>query len=315
MSDEKKKTFLDALQLYYKYKTDYESKYMRQKKKKLNDLKGLSDKEKRRELKKIKRKCISCGKPVGTLFSDPPMKMEDGRHLTIMCGDRANPCSLKVDINLGIIYNLPDEVSDSEETIAGYKKEIINDKNDLLFGYITPEEAVEKFEEVKTNMAQSVGLYEFMLSSLINITANKEQGEKQKKIQNELYLHIESVKELMSQYESEKNTQFAHDAVEIYVNDMLPKLKELYNTKEGIGFCEPGQENRVECSYRGVEFNPDDNTYHLIVKPYFQEEIEVDLVENGQKVVSMVVGKERKISKKKVAPTFQVEAVPDIEDS
>jgi hypothetical protein len=51
------------------------------------------------------------------------------------------------------------------------------------------------------------------------------------------------------------------------------------------------------------------------VKPYFQEEIEVDLVENGQKVVSMVVGKERKISKKKEKATFQVEAVPDIEDS
>jgi len=318
MSDEKKKAFLDALQLFYKYKNDYETTYMNKKKKQLAKLKGLSDKEKRREIKKIKRKCISCGKPVGTLFSEPPIKMEDGRHLTIMCGDRANPCSLKVDINLGEILNLQEQVTESEELLSDYKKEIINDKNDLLFGYITSEQAIEKFEEVKTNMTQAVGTYEFMLSELVNIIANKEEKEQREKIRGELYTHIESVKELMAQYETEKNTQFAHDAVEIYVNDMTPKFKELYKVKKEVGFCKQGQgeeEGGGECSYRGVEFNPDDDTFHLIVKPYFHEQIEVDFAENGQVVIAMVIGKERKVSKKKDKATFQVDAVPDIDEA
>jgi hypothetical protein len=118
----------------------------------------------------------------------------------------------------------------------------------------------------------------------------------------------------MDQYEKEKNTQFAHDAVEIYVNDMTPKFKELYKVKKEVGFCKQGEEGPV-CSYRGVEFNPDDDTFHLIVKPYFHEQIEVDFAENGQVVIAMVIGKERKVSKKKTVTTFQVDAVPDIDEA
>jgi len=314
MNQEKEKAFLDGLQLYYKYKNEYESKYTKQKKKLLTTVKGLSIKEKRRELAKIKRKCLNCGRPVGSLFSNPVTIKDESRHLTIMCGDRVSPCSLNVDIDLGVVHLLPEDILIDERELSEHKKQIIQDKNDLLFGYITAEQAVEKFDTIKEDMSSTMGLYELRLSFLLKVVANKERQEKTRKIQEELYKNIESIKQLIKEYEATQSTQYTHDAVEIYINDMIPKFIELNRVAKEVGFCyKSDTSDEVICSYRCVEFNPEEQTFELIVKPYFTEEIEMDLSEKGQSVVSMVVGQERTVSKKKDKKIlFQTDALPDM---
>jgi len=314
MNEEKRKAFLDGLQLYYKYKQEYEAKYTTQKKKLLSKIKGLSVKEKRKELAKIKRKCLNCGRPVGSLFSNPVTIKDESRHLTIMCGDRVSPCALNVDVDLGVVHLLSEDILVDEKELSEHKKQIIQDKNDLLFGYITAEEAVEKFDAIKEEMSSTMGLYELRISFLLKVVANKEREEKTKKIQEELYKNIGSIKQLIKEYESTQSTQYTHDAVEIYVNDMIPRFVELNKVAKEVGFCyktDTGDEPM--CFYRCVEFNPEEQTFQLIVKEYFTEEIEMDLSEKGQSVDSMVVGQERTISKKKDKKIlFQTDALPDM---
>jgi hypothetical protein len=314
MNEEKRKAFLDGLQLYYKYKHEYETKYTTQKKKLLSKIKGLSIKEKKRELSKIKKKCLNCGRPVGSLFSNPVTIKDESRHLTIMCGDRASPCSLNVDIDLGVVHLLPEDILIDEEELSGHKKQIIQNKNDLLFGYITAEEAVEKFDTIKEDMSSTMSLYELRMSFLLKVVANKEHEEKTKKIQEELYKNIESIKQLIKEYEATQSTQYTHDAVEIYINDMIPRFIELNKVAKDVGFCyKTNSSDQLMCFYRCVEFNPEEQTFQLIVKEYFTEEIEMDLSENGQSVVSMVVGQERNVSKKKEKKIlFQTDALPDM---
>ena len=78
-----------------------------------------------------------------------------------MCGDRSNPCPLKFDINTSYVAIMTDFINDDEHEISEYKKQIIVDKNDLLFGYITAEQAVAKFDSVKESIVTRIKNYEF----------------------------------------------------------------------------------------------------------------------------------------------------------
>jgi hypothetical protein len=87
---------------------------------------------------KIKPKCVNCKRPVGSIFSTKVD--DDGRHLIAICGDRTAPCLFNININLGLVENIRDNLNSDEDSLSQNKREIIIDKNDMLFGYITEEE-------------------------------------------------------------------------------------------------------------------------------------------------------------------------------
>ena len=61
-------SFNEALNNYYQFKTLYETSYNKEKRDIINN-KKLSWNEKRSEFQKLKKKCINCKRPVGTIFS------------------------------------------------------------------------------------------------------------------------------------------------------------------------------------------------------------------------------------------------------
>jgi len=191
MDSEKRVEYANALNTYYKLKTAYENAYNKDKNK-IIKMKGLSWKEKRVEFAKLKPKCINCKRPVGTLFYTTNQKGE--RSLVAKCGDKSNPCPLNIVIDLGYIVNLSTELINDEKTIAGVKNEIIIDKNNLLFGYITSKEAVEKFDDIKESYAITSSNYEFFLEIYNNIVDNKEQKNELRKDEANAQLMIDNIK-------------------------------------------------------------------------------------------------------------------------
>jgi hypothetical protein len=275
--DEGEKNFREGLNTYYNLKNEYDTNFENQKIKLIKTA-GLSWKEKQKEFQKIKRKCVNCKRPVGTIFKTTivnPNDFNNERHLIAMCGDRGDPCPLNVDINLSYIVNLNEFIEQQKRKIEKDKNEIILDKNNLLFGYIDSNEAVENFDTIKDILKSELDTYEISLDQINKVIDDSEKNTKLKNLENEFYANVSSLKLLLSEFDKSSDTQYVLDAVELYKDQIVPKLKEIMKTK---------------YTYSVVEYNEDDNTYHLKQEKYTINELEFDMGENEYGVLKMEIG-------------------------
>lgn len=249
--------YKEAVNEYFKLKSKYETDIQNEIKRIVRK-KDLTKREKRREFKSFKPKCIECRRPVGTNFSTKYDKEKNYRVLTAFCGDTINPCGLRIVINSGRgIETYLDVITDVEKSIQENKNNLIQDKNDLLFGYITTEEALNNFEFLKKEISEFTNSYSFHLGELNDIINNKEEKELLGKNQETSYLLMDEIKELMDKFNKTENQQFVKDAVEIYVNQLQPLLKKIRETKYSS--------NRVEL---------ENNIYYLTQEKFTIEDIE-----------------------------------------
>ena len=113
-----------------------------------------------KEISKLKPKCINCNRAGGTIFSNKFYSNDNGdyRELKAICGVISNPCNLNINIQIGKYELLTDILNEIENEIKQYKNEIIDEKNKLLFGFITTDEAVQKFEDIKDYISNFTSL-------------------------------------------------------------------------------------------------------------------------------------------------------------
>uniref|UniRef100_A0A6C0BB22 Uncharacterized protein n=1 Tax=viral metagenome TaxID=1070528 RepID=A0A6C0BB22_9ZZZZ len=296
--------FKDALNTYYSLKQQYEEEFSKQKTKIIKK-RDLSWNEKRAEFLKLKQKCINCKRPVGTIFSTKKVSAEFDRHLIAICGDRTDPCPLNIDLNVGFMINILDSIHTDEKDIENYKKDIINKKNDLLFGYISSEEAVNQFDEIKENISAIISTYEYTVKLYLNTVDNKEKKAELKKIQTELFLQISNFKKIVDNYEKSEDTQFMTDAIELYIQVILPNAHKIRD---------------LTYEYSAVEYNEDDNMYYLIQKPVTIEQLEYNFSTDPIEIVSMKIGfdksqkktVEKKKKKEKEKEKEKEKAIPEL---
>lgn len=252
MSTRNEMSVMDAFNEYYKLKNKYENDYNKDKQKIIKN-KQMSWKEKRSEFKQLKPKCINCKRPVGTIFSikksgDPK---DDYRELKAICGSLTEPCSLNININAGITYNIMDHIKELEKDIEEYKKEIIEHKNKLLFGYTQTETAVDNFDKIKEAINDTSFLLNINYERLFDIVDNKIKNETIAKLKEEIYILINEIKISIKNFNSTGNIQFVRDSIEIYVNQMETKLHDLSVLKYNVNL---------------VEYDDSEGVYRLIQK-------------------------------------------------
>ena len=235
----KEQSIKEVLNEYFKLKLTYETQQMINKKK-IMGYSTLSNKEKRIEYLKLKPKCINCKRPGGTIFKVIYHAANDTddsyRQYSATCGIIADPCNLMLKIDVGKVELLPDILNTMQQDIKDYKNKIIDDKNKLLFGYLTTEEALQNFEKIKEDISFYTSLYEFYLRYYNDIVNN---DEKTKELTNSItnsYIHVEQIKECMSKMNETNNTQYAHDAVSIYIQTLLPLLEKIRHLKYNESF-------------------------------------------------------------------------------
>ena len=261
-----------ALNTYYSLKSEYEDNVDKLKKR-IMENKTLSWKEKNKEYRKMKPKCINCNRPVGTIFDIRFQKEVESRIAKAMCGDRTNPCALNIELNLGMMMNIEDELHDSETKIREIRREIIKDKNDLLFGYVSAPDAIAKFDKIKEKMVDANASYEIILNTYMSIVDNKPVKEKINKLLLDTYADIKSSEVLVNKYEREQNVDFINDLVTMYITQLTPKLVEL---------------RQLLYPYCAVDKN--DNTCVLIQRKMEIEQMELDMATNPRGVIHFDVG-------------------------
>jgi hypothetical protein len=240
--------------------------------------KTLSSKEKHKEFQKLKPKCINFNRPVGTIFDIRFQKDAESRIAKAMCGDRTNPCALNIELNLGMIMNIEDELHGSETKIRDIRREIIKDKNDLLFGYVSAPDAISKFDKIKEKMADANASYEIILNTYMSIVDNKPVKEKINKLLLDTYADIQSTHELVNKYEREQNLDFINDLVTMYITQLTPKLAEL---------------RKLLYPYNAVEKY--DSECVLIQRKMEIEQMELDMATNPRGVIHFEVGDKVKL--------------------
>jgi len=240
----------DAFNELYKLKNKYESDYNKDKQKIIKN-KQMSWKEKRNEFKQLKPKCINCKRPVGTIFSIKKSgePNDDFRELKAICGSLSEPCTLNINVNAGVTYNIMDHIKELEKDIENYKNEIIEYKNKLLFGYTKTETAVENFDKIKEAINDTSFLLNINYEHMFDVVDNKITNETISKLKVEIYILINEIKMSIKKFDSTENLQFVRDSVVIYINQLESKLKEL---------------SRIKYKINLVEFDDYEGVYRLI---------------------------------------------------
>jgi len=286
MDKEKTKNFLEGLNTYFKIKNEYEDVNLKNRNKIMKN-QNLSWKEKRTEYKKLKPKCINCKRAVGTIFSSVYNPEENGRKLIAACGDKTAPCPLNIIINLGETTTYFDDCGILEKEVVTLKNRIIKEKNDLIFGYISSEDAIKNFEDLKEELNITLSSYELTLENYIDVVDNKKKNETMKKYQVDIYQNIQEIKDLVSQYSRSENVQLIREAIVIYVNQLATKIDEL---------------NKLMFPYRKVIYDSDDESFHLIQKRYTLDEIETNYAKHDVGVEIMQIGTKENITKQRPKP-------------
>ena len=164
---------------------------------------------------KLKPKCINCKRPVGTLFSRK--FTNDNSHefktLLAVCGDKVKPCKLNINLKLDNVETIENYIKELDNSIQEDKNIIIKKKNELLFGYITTENAVNTFEDFKTDLNDSYELKNFLLELLISKTDNEEKKKELNKILSEFYVTIQNISQDIKDANADNNIQLIEDTI------------------------------------------------------------------------------------------------------
>jgi hypothetical protein len=249
---------------YYRLKSRYEEENQKIKNKIRNN-KELSLKEKKSEFQQLKPKCVNCGKPGGTTFASVINKnnkvSDQFRELRAFC-KAVEPCGLKINIAVGNFDNINTFLKEIQDEINDYKKDIIRDKNKLLFGLLTTTKALENFDTQKEGITDFTNLLQVYLEDYIKITDNAEDKQKLGEELEKSYLDIQEIKTCIENFNRTNDVQYVRDAVNIYVTNLKPKLAIVLNLKY--------KENKIW-------YDDNDETYHLIQNKYTIKDLEINI--------------------------------------
>jgi hypothetical protein len=220
--------FIESLKDYFKLKTKYERALHETRKNAYENAKSKSIG--RRLLKQIKPKCVSCNRPVGTIF-----ELKDERY-TAICGDpnRATKCNLNIELYRGAFSNEEYLVYLFKEQVDQQKETIVKQKLDVLFNYMSESIVAQKFKKEIENYNTDSSMYKDLLTNHNELYYSTERREKMiEKLEKIEQLKI-AMKNMIEKYETENNPKLLHDLVSLQINQLQPEMENLRRLKYDI---------------------------------------------------------------------------------
>ena len=207
---------------YYKLKSAYEDKLMR-KKKQIFKNETLSTKDKRMKLKQLKKTCINCKKPGGTIFNT------DERQLTAICG-ADEVCKLDIAIDRGQYENTRTRKNVLYQEIQNIHSDIITTKLDLLFNYTNESNAVSLFEEYREDLDIISKNYTDESRKYMEIVDPNTRQIELDEYTVSLFVETEKLRKLHKQYNEEPMQKYIDAMVEKYVTVIQPLVTKIRET-------------------------------------------------------------------------------------
>lgn len=222
---------LSELDEYYKLRNKYQNNYEKAVSAIVRNP-MLTIAEKRERVGQIVPLCVNCRKPGGTRF------VEEKERMLAVCN--AEPrCGLNLDVpRLGRVTLLPRLVKFLKNELEDEKDTVIGLKISHAVGFISKDEAIEQFEDNREWLSQLSRAYTIEEQNLLDITNNQERNTRIRTLKAELYTAIKEYKDSLQQFKNTKSQGFLSDAVDQYVNQILPLTTELRNTEYRVNMVE-----------------------------------------------------------------------------
>jgi uncharacterized protein (UPF0335 family) len=282
MTEQNILTPLEAINEFYRLKDKYENGYYEKYVKPIIKS-NKSNKEKRVEYSKLpKAECINCKRNVGTLFNVSTSTDEDKKKFKAKCGDIQDPCPLDIEIDYSFRDSMNKIINTNLKDIEKIKLDIIKEKNNALF---FASNVVNSFEKLAKNLKFETEHTGFMIETKILRNDNPEKKSLIKETIDEFGMaYILPFKQMIKEFDETNNELKINEAVSFYINEMLPKLKQIQLLKYDINI---------------VEYDEKENIYRLIQKPNSLESDEY-FIKSDDKVIKFVKGvrKEKKKTRK-----------------
>lgn len=216
---ERKYEYKEAVREYFKLKTKYEKKAREQRTAAYEQGKTL--KEKQRRAKEVVPECVKCRRRVGTIFEQTKTQ-----YLAI-CGSKTTPCGLKIDLFRGDYDNLEWLLDLYGETIEKMKTEMMCQKLDTLFHYISEEKSVKMFNQKLEEYNSDGGFYKKLSEKYRELHDNEYKRELRKQKIDKIYKLKYAMGELRNEYAQTGNREVLHAIMRIYKEEYMPEILNL----------------------------------------------------------------------------------------
>ena len=275
-------TPLEAINEFYRLKDKYENGYYEKYVKPIVKS-NKSKKEKRVEYSKLpKAECINCKRNVGTIFSVTTTPAEDLKKFISKCGDIQDPCPLDIQIDYSFRDSMDKIINSNLKEIERIKLNIIKEKNNALFFGTNVVNSFEKLAKELKNETEHTG---FIIETKILRNDNPEKKLMIKETIDDFGIsYILPFKQMIQDFNETNNELKINEAISFYINEMVPKLKQIQLLKYDINI---------------VEYDEKDNNYRLIQIPNSYESDEY-YIKGDDKVIKFIKGvrKEKKKTRK-----------------
>lgn len=251
-----REAYIEELNKYYSYKRKYEDKYQ-QEKAAIKNTETLNAQEKQKKIMRIKRnrKCVSCGQTGGTIFTNV------GGVLSAKCGNKSEPCLLNIEIVKGKFMNLEELSNKSLLVVNLLKEQIIKTKLNVLFNYITEEEAVNEFKEEREALDQALEIHRDFREKYLDVVCNSTRNEEVDNLTRQFHEAVQTLKGIMqSRTESSSSVSHVVAGVSHYLDVIVNLNKQL-----------------MEKKYVYCAMEKEDSSYHLVQKKYTLEQLEFEM--------------------------------------
>jgi hypothetical protein len=281
MSEEKLNP-IEAINEYYMLKNKYESTYYDKYVKPILKSKNTK-KEKRVEFGRLpKPECINCKRNVGTIFNITYDMNEVLRKFIAKCGDLTDPCPLDIQINYSVREQYNKVINEGLSSVENLKLDIIKQKNNALF-FEKGQNIVTIFEKLTNSLKKETEQLGYSIEKDILKNDNPEKINLLNKSIDEFGIgFLLPFKQMIHDYLDKNNELILNEAINFYVNEMIPKLKEIQSLKYEVNF---------------VEYDVDEQIYKLIQRTNSIESKE-ECFESDDKVLKFIKGL-RKVNKTK----------------
>jgi len=216
---EQEASYNESLHEYFRLKNAYDNNVSELKKRVFRA--APNKKIGRKRLLEVKPKCIHCARPVGTIFS-----LKDNRYKAI-CGDSANPCNLQIELYKGDFSPLSDLLYTFKEDIDEVKDQIIRQKLDTLFDYVSQELSASLFKEELEKYNIDGRIFKELLDKHDENFSNEHKMDIIDKKRNMIFMYQEQIKGLLEEYEKTQNRELLKTAMTLQINNLLPETRNL----------------------------------------------------------------------------------------
>jgi hypothetical protein len=226
---ENKIDYLEALNIYFKLKKNYEDAVLSAKKAAFVSAKTRA--AGKRQVALIKPKCINCRKPGGTIFEH-----KDDKY-TAVCGvqELHNKCNLNIQLYRGHFSDEESMLYVFKEGVDEVKEKIVRQKLDTLFDYVSDKVAAERFKKEVENYTFESSVYAELLQSF-----NEKYYSKTK--QDAIVEKTKNINQLIQQYNTiiddyknnMENMELLRDAVRLQIRSITPEMENLRRLKHEL---------------------------------------------------------------------------------